>query len=135
MWSGSATPGQSTVCSGNSGRFITRTARKRAPETQKPPGSPDGFIVSRDPQLGPAISGSSSRGLPASSAVRKLEPQPQPRHGVRVVDGEARAHQRVDVVDLGALQELDALAVDVHLDAVRLERRSSGDGASSSIIP
>ena len=40
---------------------------------------------------------------------------------VRVVHGEAGAHQRVDVVDLGALQEVDRLAVDVDLHAVRLE--------------
>ena len=41
--------------------------------------------------------------------------------GVRVVHREARTHQGVHVVDLGALQEVDALRVHVDLDAVRLD--------------
>src|SRR4029079_6015430 len=40
---------------------------------------------------------------------------------VRVVHRETGAHQRIDVVDFRALQERDALAVDVHLDAARVQ--------------
>ena len=37
-------------------------------------------------------------------------------HRVRIVHREAGAHQRVDVVDLRAAQQVDALGVDVDLD-------------------
>ena len=64
------------------------------------------------------------------------------RDRVRVVDREPGAHERVDVVDLRALEQGDALAVDVDLDAVRVEdlvlgasgrpRASSRSGSRSS---
>ena len=43
------------------------------------------------------------------------------RDRVRVVHGEAGTHERVDVVDLGAAEEVDALRVDVDLDPRGLE--------------
>ena len=40
---------------------------------------------------------------------------------VRVVDREAGAHQGVDVVDLRALEQVDALTIDVDLDPADIE--------------
>ena len=57
------------------------------------------------------------------------------RDGVRVVDREAGAHQGVDVVDLRALEQVDALAVDVDLDPAGVEDagpRASGRPRASS---
>ena len=47
---------------------------------------------------------------------------------IRVVHGEARAHQGIDVVDLAPHEQRHAVAVDVDLDAVRLEDLVVGRG-------
>ena len=67
-------------------------------------------------------------GAPPSSAVRKLEPQPQAATAFGLLTVKPGAHQGVDVVDLRALEQVDALAVDVDLDPVR--RRGCGPRAS-----
>ena len=88
-------------------RAGARDRRRR--DTKKPPGDPGGFeLASVAPPAargGPGGQCEQPLGEPPSSAVRKLEPQPQPRDGVRVVHREAGAHERVDVVDLAARQE------------------------------
>src|SRR6185312_13298454 len=116
MWSGSATPGQRTVWRGNSGSSISSILTDRH-RNREAAGFADGFyeggarlsLVRAAPRSAGVLGGPEARAT-AAGADR-----------IGIVDREAGAHQRVDVVDLGALEQVDALAVDVHGDPVRLE--------------
>src|SRR5215208_5585232 len=84
MWSGSAMPGHSTVCSGKigismDGRSLGRTGAEGrrgyvagTRGIEKPP------VARRLRRENASRQWAQDRALPASSAVRKLEPQPQP---------------------------------------------------------
>src|SRR5436305_989241 len=111
MWSGRAMPGHRTVWSGKSGISIQLT-RCRESRSRRSPG---GFTRWRRVLVG---AGAGGAGVVRSSEARATAAG---RNRVGIVDRESGAHEGVDIVDLRARQEADAVAVDVHLDAVRLE--------------
>src|SRR3954454_9680709 len=141
MWSGSAIPGASTVWSGNRGICIGswftspggagRRAGRRRPRVpaslrrtgnQKSRRSSGGSCrVADERAIRPR--GSVRAALRRAAVVGGPEARAAAAaaDGVGVVDGEARTHERVDVVDLAALDERDAVLVDVDADTVRLE--------------
>src|SRR5690348_9548788 len=116
MWSGSAMPGHSTECSGNSGS--SRRGCIRSPESAKASHSGPPSTV---PGSGTGSVAAAARG---ARRVRRAEAAAAATAGdrVRVVHGEARAHQGVEVVDLRAREVLGALLIDVHLDATARDR-------------
>src|SRR5687768_4212718 len=96
---------------GNEGEQKRRS--RRAPGGFSSGGS--GAARARLSSVGAALRGATVVGGPEARAAAAG------RDSVRVVHGETGAHQGVDVVDLRALQEVDALAIDVDLDAVDLK--------------
>ena len=99
-------------------RYGLRLGPGDAPRNRRSRRSPGGFRwigVGRRRQCEQPLRGALVVGRAEAGAAAAAT------HGVRVVDREAGAHERVDVVDLRALEEADALAVHVDLDAVDVE--------------
>src|SRR5258706_6946490 len=96
----------------------------RSPESKEPPVARRLLILDRPgSRAGSGVSWSVGAGPGGARLVRGPETGAAAtgRDGIRVVDREAGAHQGVDVVDLGPLQQGDALAIDVDPHAVRVE--------------
>src|SRR5690349_8888926 len=121
MWSGSAMPGASTVCSGNSGICMRSGSAYDDLGINRAAGHAGGSCHAAGglgARVGSVSAGARLAGVGLGAEARAA---PAARDGVRVVDREAGAHEGVDVVDLAALDERDAVLVDVDAHAVRGE--------------
>src|SRR6478736_1417597 len=128
MWSGNAIPGDRTVWSGNRGICMPVPAYDD-PGIKRAAGCPAARV--RFALCGPTTRrGSVRAALGGAAVVRGPEAGAAATAAdrVRVVDREARAHEGVDVVDLAALDERDAVLVDVDADAVGVEDAVLGRG-------
>src|SRR3954451_16257886 len=122
MCSGSATPGNSTACSGNSGSCtcrdgaVMRTAcREHRHWATNQSGDPPRSPRAGRPRCGSVVTGAWRAGRVGGAEAAAAAAG---GNGVGIVDRETGTHQRVEIVDLGALEVLRALAVDVDVDAV-----------------